>query len=221
MRDWMPSTDEAAVMHLDYDIGGIAYLRIMCDRDQRNAQFIYETAHNCEDALSGLAVKLAGGFVGQQNGGLSGQCTGECDALLLTAGQFMGAMFCAWTQPNPFQCLGNAAFTFATCQAAHAQWYADVFGSGEQRQQAEILKDEAETFASQCNLLVFAQQRDILTVEVDVAAGRLVEARDQVEQCGFARPAASDDGGHFAACDLERDAVDGMNFAARRAVDTV
>src|SRR5690606_27290486 len=91
----------------------------------------------------------------------------------------------------------------------------------EQRQQTEILEDKAKPVPPERDFLVLAEQRDVLSVDIDVATGRLIETGDQVKERGFARATAPDDGGHFAARNFERDTVEGVDFAARRAVNAI
>jgi hypothetical protein len=58
---------QAAVVHLDDDVGGVAHLCVVSNRHQRDAEFVHEAAHDRKDALSGLAVELAGGLISEQN----------------------------------------------------------------------------------------------------------------------------------------------------------
>ena len=48
-----------------------------------------------KNLFAGARVQIAGGFVGQEDGGASGQGASQGDALLLTAGEFAGAMVSA------------------------------------------------------------------------------------------------------------------------------
>lgn len=43
-----------------------------------------------DNVCAGLGVKIAGGFVGQQEGGIPDQCAGHRYALLLATGKFGG-----------------------------------------------------------------------------------------------------------------------------------
>ena len=61
--------------------------------------------------------------------------------------------------------------------------------------------------------LGLAEVRDVLAVEDDPAAGRLVETQDRPAHGGLPAARLADEAERFAATDLERDAVDRLDVA--------
>jgi hypothetical protein len=55
-------------------------------RDDGGAHLLLEAFHVVDDLLPGLAVEVAGGFVGEDQRGPRHQGAGDGDALLLAAG---------------------------------------------------------------------------------------------------------------------------------------
>ena len=97
--------------------------------------------------------------------------------------------------------------------ALNEQWELDVFGGGEDGDQIEGLKDEADFFAAQRGGLRGAESRGVDALDEDAAAGGLVDAADQVQQGGFAAAAGAGDGEEFAGIDAEADVVEGGDRA--------
>ena len=74
----------------------------------------------------------------------------------------------------------------------------DVFERGERGDELIGLEDEADGFAADLGEFVFGQVADGGAVEVDVAGGGCVEAREQAEQGGFAAAGGAHDGDELA-----------------------
>ena len=71
----------------------------MGDDDDGHALFV-QLLEDTHDIFAGLRVQGAGRFVGQQQTGAVDQGTGNGDALLLTAGEFIGAVVGAFPQAD-------------------------------------------------------------------------------------------------------------------------
>ncbi len=65
--------------------------------------FFVETVKHGHDFVAGGAVKVAGGFVRQNDGGLLGERPGDGDALLLPAGKLVGPVMGPIHQAHPPQ----------------------------------------------------------------------------------------------------------------------
>jgi hypothetical protein len=63
-----------------------------------------------------------------------------------------------------------------------------VFEGGEHRNQVERLKYVADVLIAPAGNLGVAKTKNILPLYQQLAAGRPVDRRDHVQQCGFARP---------------------------------
>lgn len=66
---------------------------IMGHQDQGRAVFLVEFEQQVADAFAGMAVKVAGGFVGEQYLRFCGKSPGNGYALLLSAGKLAGEWF--------------------------------------------------------------------------------------------------------------------------------
>src|SRR5919108_3519790 len=63
----------------------------------------------------------------------------------------------------------------------------DIFERRQDGNEVEGLKDESDGVIAPCGQLRLAHARNILAVHNNVAACRPVDARDQIQQCRFAR----------------------------------
>ena len=84
----------------------------------------------------------------------------------------------------------------------------DVLQSRRARKQVESLKHEANLTVADRRQLVVRKMRHIAAVEQIPAAGRLIQAAEDVHEGRLPRPRGSDDRHEFAAVNLERDATE-------------
>lgn len=61
-----------------------------------------------EDGVTGVAVEVPGGLVGQHDGRLADQCPGDRDPLPLSPGQLGRLSLAPVTEPHPLQCPGGS-----------------------------------------------------------------------------------------------------------------
>ena len=130
-----------------------------------------EVVEQAEDADGGGRVEFAGGFVGEDQGGRVGQGAGDGDALLLAAGEFVGAVPSASGESDRFEQFVGAASALADAGSGDAQREFDVLVGREQRQQSEGLEDEADAVASELGELALGVLGDVLAVDRDVPGG--------------------------------------------------
>ena len=64
----------------------------MCGKDKGDARLFIELLHDLHDLLAVLGVEVGGGFVSEDQFGVSGKRPGDRDALLLSAGELVGAV---------------------------------------------------------------------------------------------------------------------------------
>ena len=77
------------------------------------------------------------------------------------------------------------------------------------------MRDDADLFAQTC----LSGLADIRVVDANAAIGHVVESREQLYQCAFARTAETDDGDHLAFFDFERDTTKHFCFSIVGKVD--
>src|ERR687883_1530576 len=77
--------DDLAVGEDEQPVGVGGGGRVVRDHDDRLAELVDGAAQQVEDLAGGLGVEVAGRLVGEDDGGLARQRTGDGDALLLAA----------------------------------------------------------------------------------------------------------------------------------------
>ncbi len=85
----------------------------------------------CEDDVRRCDVEVAGGFVGEQDGGFVGQSAGNGDALLLPAGEFAGEVACPGGEAERVKQVNGAFFGVVLGFAGNHLREDDVFQGGE------------------------------------------------------------------------------------------
>lgn len=93
------------------------------------------------------------------------------------------------------------------------QRQADVFDTGEGREQIEELKNKSDLVAADFGELVVGESREIFVVHANRAGRGAIEAADQIEERGFAGPGWSDDRDHFTAWNRQRHVAKGDDTA--------
>jgi len=94
-----------------------------------------ETLHKVEDTAGSNLVKVACWLVGQEQAGVANQGAGEGDTLLLTAGEFAGAVIGAVFEANFVEPVCRHGERFPSRIAASEQRHGHVFQRRKLRQQ--------------------------------------------------------------------------------------
>ncbi len=84
------------------------------DRPAAGVQLVEQREH----VGARRGVEVAGGLVGQDQGRVGDERTGNGDALLLAAGELAGSMVDAVRQPDPGERFQRATFSFRGCTPA-------------------------------------------------------------------------------------------------------
>ena len=146
--------------------------------------------HDVQHFLDRLRVEGRGRLVEQDDLGLCAEGTGDGDALLLTARQLGGVDIRLIPEANDLKIM--------ICQLLRFLLGLVVELHGSQRQvlehrhvgvEVELLEDHAHVVADDLGLVLVGQ---LLTVDVDVAAGRLFQKVHAADGRGFAAAGRSD-----------------------------
>src|SRR5882757_10544218 len=94
----------------DGDAGGEAFGQraLVGDHDDGHAEGVLDFAQEEKDLLAGGGVEIAGGLVGEEDGGLIYERAGEGAALLLAAGEFARSMVVAGAEADAVEGLRYA-----------------------------------------------------------------------------------------------------------------
>ena len=90
--------------------------------------------------------------------------------------------------------------------------------SGQCIDQVEILEDETKLFAPELAQLRTFERGDILSGDVDMAAGERIDGGDTVQQCGFAAARRPHDPQKLPLVDIKRNVIQGFGHVVAGAV---
>ena len=100
--------DDQAVAQRDAAVGAAGESRIVRHQHQRGSFALVQRDQQFENMLAVLAVEIAGGLVGQQNGRPHHEGARQRHALLLAAGKLDGIMIAAIQQTDAFEQFARA-----------------------------------------------------------------------------------------------------------------
>lgn len=186
---------------------------VMSDQHQGRAAFLVQFEQKIADALTGVAVEIAGGFVGEEHVGLGGEGTGNGHALLFATGELAWRVSQALAQADPLQQF-RGAFTgiLATVQLQRQH---DVFQRIEAIEQLERLEDKADMLGADPRPLVFIQRTEGLSGESHFTAAGQVQAGQQPQERGFAGTRRADNGQAVALVQFQAEFVQDGQFTFR------
>jgi hypothetical protein len=170
----------------------------VCHHDQILARLASEPVEQFEHLPSGLFIQVAGRFVGQDELRVVHQRAGDGDALLLAAGQAIGECLRAVEQAHGFQKQPGLAMRVLNRCAVQLERQHDVLHHRQRGDEVKELEDESDLATAKERALVFAERGQVLAVQPDGAAVRLVNAADEVEQRALAAAAFAQDGNELA-----------------------
>ena len=178
----------AAAVHHQHALGVLGnHTQVVRDQQQRHAAFFHQAGDQVEDLRLQGDVQRGGGFVSNQQIGLTSQGHGDGDALALTAGELVGVGVnpaCGVGNANPLQ-QGNGLAACGGCgqTAVQAQRFGHLLADGLHRVQRGhgFLKHHAHTVAAQVLQLGIGQAHQLLLVKANAAADLCV-VRQQAHQ---------------------------------------
>src|ERR1043166_8459011 len=180
-------------------------LRIVCHHDDGLANLAAERLENVQDLLGGMRVQITGGLVGDDQPGVSHQGPGNGRALFLAPGELFGQVFAPVGQTDEFK--GRVALLTPSSGAemGQEQRQLHVLESRQNRDEIEGLEDKPHVLIPPIGQVRFTEPGEIDILHLAGAAGRPINACDDVKQRGFARAGRSHEGQEFALPNVERD----------------
>ena len=154
-------------------------------------------------------------FIQKPDVGFNRKGAGNANPLLLSAGQFAGEILFAPLKSHQLDDLKRTGAALVLVLSPHLKGEGDVIKNGAVRQQAETLKHHAHLVAAQLDQLFLGQLHDVLTVDLNDAAGDVMQTRKTPDQCRFPRAGQPHDNQHFAFVDFNRNIPDAGNIAVR------
>ena len=164
-----------------------------------------------------MAVQVAGGLIGQEDGGILGQCPGYLDLLLLASRELHRAVLRSVGEPHPFKRLHRASPCIAAIAVEQRQLH--VGQRGEPGQQVVGLENEPDLAVTNLGQVVVAQLAHVLILQHVSSGSRHVQASDDAHKRGLAGTGWAHDGCHFALLDGEADALKDGHLHTLYAID--
>ncbi len=187
----------------------LCQLVVVGHQNQGGAGFLGGPEHHLDNPLAGLAIQIAGGFVGQKQGRAGDQGAGQRHALLLSARQFRGQMTGPRAQPDGCQRLAGASK--GACLTGQFQGQGNIFLCRHGRNQVEGLEDNPHIPATKLCEAVLVERTQILAGDFDPAGTGTFQPRRDREQGGFARTGGSDHGHVLATVHLQAHAAQNVD----------
>ena len=130
---------------------------VVGDQNERRAALLMAAEQKLDDVASGGLVEIAGRFVGNDDGGIGRERTGQRDALLLAAGKFGRIVVQARAKPDR----GKLALGALPARRAPGKFerHGDVLQRRHGRDQMEGLEDDADVAAAKAREPVFVEPR--------------------------------------------------------------
>ena len=172
----------------------------MGHQDDGHPFLFIEPAEQFQDLFAGVGVKVAGGLVGKEDGGIIDQSPGDGHPLLLAAGELRGFVIQAPLQTDPVEQIFGplAGLPVGEVRRGIGQGHDDVVQGAGAGQQIEGLEHEADLFVAQLGPGIGIQGGDVLAVQPEFSGGGPVEAAQDVHQGGLARTRGAHEGEELA-----------------------
>src|SRR5690606_21983196 len=119
-----------------------------------------EAREQLEDLLAGLGVEVAGGLIGEQQGGFGDEGAGDGHALLLTAGERVRRVLLASGAAHRGEGLARPPAPLGRRYPLVDQRQLDVLERRGARQQVEALEHEADVMTAEQRPLVAVERAD-------------------------------------------------------------
>ena len=207
---------DLAVAHVEDAVGDLGGLGVVGDHEDGLVELAAGLAEHLEDGVGVLGVEVAGGFVGEDDGGTVDEGAGDGDALLLAAGELVGAMVEAALDAEHFGEVVEERFVqfpFGGCaKGGDVVGDFDVAHGRERGQQIEALEDKADLGAAHFGALGVGEFGEVGAIDEDRAGGGVGETAQDVEEGGLSRTGGADDGDELAGGDGEVDVAEGGNL---------
>jgi len=156
---------------------------------------------------AGLAIKVAGWLVGQNNSRFGNQGAGDSHTLLLAAGKIVRHIFQFIFQPQQVNDLVQKLLIHRVPVQLHRQ--DDVLIHIQDRNKVIVLEDKADVAAAEDGKLFVVHFRQLFVPDNHIAGSRGVQPAHHVKQGGLAAAGGSHNGHKFAVIYREVHAVKG------------
>ena len=141
--------DDFSVVHASDAVGVGEDPVVVGDDDDGALGRAGDLTEEFEDDLAVLGIERGGRLVADDKRRLVDEGTGDGDALLFAAGEFVRSFFPAGAEADFFEDFPRANECLAAGNALDEQGNADVFCDGEGGDEIELLENEADAFGTE------------------------------------------------------------------------
>ena len=178
-----------------------------------DAKLLVDLSQKLQHLLGGVRVEGAGGLVRQQKLRISGQRSGNTDALLLATGQLLRVVVTAIAQTNELQQLLDSSLAFTLRHSGKLQGVFNVSRSCTRRQQIKLLENHADASSNIAQLL-FRHTNNVGFADQNLPTSGSFKAVDHTNKGGFAGARVADNANDFARLDRQVNVVERSDAAA-------
>lgn len=154
----------------------------MSHEDERSAGGTGGGGEDLHHLVAGGLVQGAGGLVGEDHAGLTGQGAGNGDALCLTTGHVAGTPTPHVAEPQLSESFVSSGERPSSGGAGEHQRQRDVLARRELGDELTVLKDEPELVQPQVGAVLVGQLRDITAADLDSAVIGDEDPREAVQE---------------------------------------
>jgi len=192
------------VAQADDALAAIGHVLIVRDHDDGQSLFV-QIIDELQDRLAGLRVKITRRLIGHDDRGIHDEGTGDGDALLLPAGQFLGAMRESIAEADEVQLLDRPNMSLLARHLLVEERDHHVVDDRQFADQVEGLEDEADLPSAHLAQFVVRHLGDVSTIKDVRPRGRAVEAAEDVHEGALARAGRAHDRNVLAQANIEVD----------------
>src|SRR5262249_14780721 len=193
--------------------------RVVGQHRDRLLEVAVERLHEGQDLLGALRVEVARGLVRDQDLGVGHDRARDRHPLLLPARELARVVVGAVREAHDLERGERALAPLALRERGEQERQLHVLGRVQDRDQVVELEDEAHVVAAAGRERALGGWPDLGARDDDLARGRAVDARDQVEERRLARARGAHQGYELALGHLEVDAVEDHDLLAVPLVD--
>ena len=190
--------------------------QIVADEQQRQAQFVLQIRQQVDDLRLDRDIQGRDGLITDDQIGARRQGPGDADALALAAGEFVRKAVDRVARQTDFVHQRLNLFDQVAAAIDHAEidqrFGQDIPDLHPRVQTAErVLEHHLHPLAHHSQLACL-HVVDTLAVQINLAVGQLEKTQDRLADGGFAAAGFANQGQGFAAADIERYAIDGIDL---------
>jgi len=163
-------------------------------------------------------VQIARRFIGQKQGGATGEGSRDGDTLHLAAAELVWKMSGAVRHTDQIEHFRHARGGLFLGIPAQEQGELHIFPNRHGWQEIEELKHDAERVAAVMGEFPLAGAVKFEAIHPDLARGRRVEAAEEIQQRAFAAPAGTGDRGEIPRREVERHIIERADHASARGI---